>query len=81
MAVRTQGAVQHEGTHMDREPFVNDEPRAPLRRIVALFRPYRGRLAVVGLLVGAVLARLAWPRRSCCGRSSTSPSPRAGPAC
>ncbi|MCE7079304.1 ABC transporter ATP-binding protein [Streptomyces sp. ST2-7A] len=25
----------------------------PLRRILALFRPYRGRLAVVGLLVGA----------------------------
>ncbi|WP_329570007.1 ABC transporter ATP-binding protein [Kitasatospora sp. NBC_01266] len=32
-----------------------DEPRPPaqLRRILALFRPYRGRLAVVGLLVGA----------------------------
>lgn len=35
-----------------REP---DEPRPPaqMRRILALFRPYRGRLAVVGLLVGA----------------------------
>ncbi|MGV9276077.1 ABC transporter ATP-binding protein [Streptomyces griseosporeus] len=29
-----------------------DQPRQ-VRRIVALFRPYRGRLAVVGLLVGA----------------------------
>ncbi|MEU1737240.1 ABC transporter ATP-binding protein [Streptosporangium sp. NPDC020145] len=28
-----------------------DEPRAPLRRIVTLFRPYRGRLAVVGALI------------------------------
>ncbi|SNT09151.1 ATP-binding cassette, subfamily B [Streptosporangium subroseum] len=62
MAVRTQGAVQHEGTHMDREPFVNDEPRAPLRRIVALFRPYRGRLALVGGLIGlSSLVSLASP--------------------
>ncbi|MFD5030901.1 ABC transporter ATP-binding protein [Streptomyces sp. NPDC058405] len=29
------------------------EPPAQLRRIFGLFRPYRGRLAVVGLLVGA----------------------------
>ncbi|MFJ2439443.1 MULTISPECIES: ABC transporter ATP-binding protein [unclassified Streptomyces] len=29
------------------------EPPAQLRRILALFRPYRSRLAVVGLLVGA----------------------------
>ncbi|MFF3751887.1 ABC transporter ATP-binding protein [Streptomyces sp. NPDC002018] len=29
------------------------EPPAQLRRIFALFRPYRGRLAIVGLLVGA----------------------------
>ncbi|MEU3061726.1 ABC transporter ATP-binding protein [Streptomyces subrutilus] len=33
-------------------PAPADQPRE-LRRIVALFRPYRGRLAVVGLLVGA----------------------------
>ncbi|MGW2114974.1 ABC transporter ATP-binding protein [Streptomyces zhihengii] len=30
-----------------------DQPPADLRRILRLFRPYRGRLAVVGLLVGA----------------------------
>ncbi|GGW37371.1 ABC transporter ATP-binding protein [Streptomyces xantholiticus] len=30
-----------------------DQPPAEVRRIVRLFRPYRGRLAVVGLLVGA----------------------------
>ncbi|WSA22422.1 ABC transporter ATP-binding protein/permease [Streptosporangium subroseum] len=47
---------------MDREPFVNDEPRAPLRRIVALFRPYRGRLALVGGLIGlSSLVSLASP--------------------
>ncbi|MFG1942711.1 ABC transporter ATP-binding protein [Nonomuraea sp. NPDC048826] len=28
-----------------------DEPRAPMRRILALFRPYRGRLAGVGALI------------------------------
>ncbi len=33
-------------------PAPADQPRE-LRRIVALFRPYRCRLAVVGLLVGA----------------------------
>ncbi|WP_240108060.1 ABC transporter ATP-binding protein [Streptomyces sp. MUM 203J] len=30
-----------------------DQPPAQIRRILGLFRPYRGRLAVVGLLVGA----------------------------
>ncbi|MFI1393857.1 ABC transporter ATP-binding protein [Streptomyces sp. NPDC020681] len=30
-----------------------DQPPAQVRRILRLFRPYRGRLAVVGLLVGA----------------------------
>ncbi|MFI1280009.1 ABC transporter ATP-binding protein [Streptomyces sp. NPDC020858] len=35
-----------------RRPAPAEQPRE-LRRIVALFRPYRGRLAVVGLLVGA----------------------------
>ncbi|MEU0373145.1 ABC transporter ATP-binding protein [Streptomyces sp. NPDC006283] len=30
-----------------------DQPPAEVRRILRLFRPYRGRLAVVGLLVGA----------------------------
>ncbi|MFF4419011.1 ABC transporter ATP-binding protein [Streptosporangium sp. NPDC001559] len=34
------------------ESDMADEPRAPLRRIVTLFRPYRGRLAVVGALIG-----------------------------
>ncbi|MED7922682.1 ABC transporter ATP-binding protein [Nonomuraea sp. LP-02] len=28
-----------------------EEPRAPLRRIITLFRPYRGRLALVGSLI------------------------------
>ncbi|MFE7611896.1 ABC transporter ATP-binding protein [Streptomyces celluloflavus] len=34
-------------------PPKDPEQPVPLRRILALFRPYRGRLAVVGLLVGA----------------------------
>ncbi|MFD5709234.1 ABC transporter ATP-binding protein [Streptomyces pharetrae] len=44
--------------HPDREPVwsppadAKEQPRQ-VRRILALFRPYRGRLAVVGLLVGA----------------------------
>ncbi|MFI0168009.1 ABC transporter ATP-binding protein [Streptomyces sp. NPDC017082] len=44
--------------HPDREPSwtppadAGDQPRQ-VRRILRLFRPYRGRLAVVGLLVGA----------------------------
>jgi ATP-binding cassette subfamily B protein len=44
--------------HPDREPTwtppadAGEQPRQ-VRRILALFRPYRGRLAVVGLLVGA----------------------------
>ncbi|MFE1439858.1 ABC transporter ATP-binding protein [Streptomyces sp. NPDC058739] len=44
--------------HPDREPTwsppadAEEQPRQ-VRRILALFRPYRGRLAVVGLLVGA----------------------------
>ncbi|MFE9292974.1 NovA family novobiocin export ABC transporter [Streptomyces niveus] len=38
----------------DRPPDpTRPEPPAQLRRIFRLFRPYRGRLAVVGLLVGA----------------------------
>jgi ATP-binding cassette subfamily B protein len=38
------------------------EPRAPLRRIIALFRPYRRRLASVGLLIGvSSLVSLASP--------------------
>ncbi|WP_436761812.1 ABC transporter ATP-binding protein [Streptosporangium sp. V21-05] len=41
---------------------MNDEPRAPLRRVVGLFRPYRGRLAVVGALIGlSSLVSLASP--------------------
>lgn len=39
-------------TPSSREPGRPEEP-AQLRRILRLFRPYRGRLAVVGLLVGA----------------------------
>ncbi|NUW42889.1 ABC transporter ATP-binding protein [Nonomuraea rhodomycinica] len=31
--------------------FLADEPRAPLRRVVTLFRAYRGRLALVGALI------------------------------
>ncbi|MFJ5842933.1 ABC transporter ATP-binding protein [Streptomyces shenzhenensis] len=44
--------------HPDRNPSwtpssdVTEQPRQ-VRRILALFRPYRGRLAIVGLLVGA----------------------------
>ncbi|MEU6725372.1 ABC transporter ATP-binding protein [Nonomuraea wenchangensis] len=39
-----------------------EEPRAPLRRIIALFRPYRGRLALVGsLILLSSLASLASP--------------------
>ncbi|MGI5441724.1 ABC transporter ATP-binding protein [Streptomyces shenzhenensis] len=44
--------------HPDRHPSwtpssdVTEQPRQ-VRRILALFRPYRGRLAIVGLLVGA----------------------------
>ncbi|WP_261994198.1 ABC transporter ATP-binding protein, partial [Streptomyces sp. t39] len=34
-------------------PADPDQPPADVRRILRLFRPYRGRLAVVGLLVGA----------------------------
>ncbi|SFK44176.1 ATP-binding cassette, subfamily B [Streptosporangium canum] len=46
----------------DEIPDMNDEPRAPLGRIVALFRPYRGRLAVVGALIAlSSLVSLASP--------------------
>ncbi|WP_328680621.1 ABC transporter ATP-binding protein/permease [Streptomyces sp. NBC_00322] len=34
-------------------PRDSEQPPAEVRRILRLFRPYRGRLAVVGLLVGA----------------------------
>ncbi|MDP9866497.1 MULTISPECIES: ABC transporter ATP-binding protein [Streptosporangium] len=41
---------------------MNDGPQVPLRRIVALFRPYRGRLALVGALIGlSSLVSLASP--------------------
>lgn len=33
-------------------PAEGEQPRQ-VRRILKLFRPYRGRLAIVGLLVGA----------------------------
>ncbi|MFI6322043.1 ABC transporter ATP-binding protein [Nonomuraea sp. NPDC050556] len=41
---------------------MTEEPRAPMRRIVKLFRPYRGRLAVVlGLIALSSLVSLASP--------------------
>ncbi|MFF6780392.1 ABC transporter transmembrane domain-containing protein [Streptomyces sp. NPDC012510] len=53
--------------HPDREPTwappedAAEQPRQ-VRRILRLFRPYRGRLAIVGLLVGAAsLASVATP--------------------
>lgn len=53
--------------HPDHEPTrawsadTRDQPRQ-VRRILKLFRPYRGRLAIVGLLVGAAsLASVATP--------------------
>ena len=56
MTEQTASAVRHE------TPVMNDEPRAPLRRVVGLFRPYRGRLAVVGALIGlSSLVSLASP--------------------
>ncbi|MFB9679350.1 ABC transporter ATP-binding protein [Streptosporangium vulgare] len=56
MTEQTESAVRHE------TPGMNDEPRAPLRRVVGLFRPYRGRLAVVGALIGlSSLVSLASP--------------------
>ncbi|MEV4245940.1 ABC transporter ATP-binding protein [Streptosporangium canum] len=46
----------------DETPDTNDEPRAPLGRIVALFHPYRGRLALVGALIAlSSLVSLASP--------------------
>ena len=56
MAKPTGSAARHE------TPDMSDEPRAPLRRVVGLFRPYRGRLAVVGALIGlSSLVSLASP--------------------
>ncbi|MFF3444680.1 ABC transporter ATP-binding protein [Streptosporangium sp. NPDC002721] len=56
MTKPTESAVRHE------TPVMNDEPRAPLRRVAGLFRPYRGRLAVVGALIGlSSLVSLASP--------------------
>ena len=53
--------------HPDHEPAwtppagTEEQPRQ-VRRILRLFRPYRGRLAVVGLLVGAAsLVSVATP--------------------
>lgn len=41
---------------------MTEEPRAPMRRIIRLFRPYRGRLAVVlGLIALSSLVSLASP--------------------
>ncbi|OUC95076.1 ABC transporter ATP-binding protein [Streptosporangium minutum] len=56
MAERTREVLR------DETPDMNDEPRAPLGRIVALFRPYRGRLALVGALIAlSSLVSLASP--------------------
>lgn len=42
-------------------PGQEEQPRQ-IRRILRLFRPYRGRLAIVGLLVGAAsLVSVATP--------------------
>lgn len=56
MAERTREVLR------DETPDMNDEPRAPLGRIVALFHPYRGRLALVGALIAlSSLVSLASP--------------------
>lgn len=56
------------------------QPPAELRRIFRLFRPYRGRLAVVGLLVGASsLVSVASP--SCFVRSWTPRSLKGARVC
>ncbi|GAA3067214.1 ABC transporter ATP-binding protein [Streptosporangium carneum] len=56
MAERTQKTLSPETT------AVTDEPRAPLRRIVSLFHPYRNRLALVGGLIAlSSLVSLASP--------------------
>ncbi|WP_326829607.1 ABC transporter ATP-binding protein [Streptosporangium sp. NBC_01810] len=64
MAEQTGSAERHETPRMTDDPRANeapledevpptsDEPRAPLRRVVGLFHPYRGRLVVVGALIG-----------------------------
>ncbi|MFF6996652.1 ABC transporter ATP-binding protein [Streptomyces sp. NPDC008313] len=52
----------HPGQPTWTPPPVADEQPRQVRRILALFRPYRGRLAVVGLLVGAAsLVSVATP--------------------
>ncbi|MEC4020297.1 ABC transporter ATP-binding protein [Streptomyces sp. H27-D2] len=49
----TRGGKGNRGTGgPERRPSASEEP-AEVRRILRLFRPYRGRLAVVGLLVAA----------------------------
>ena len=56
MTEQTGSAVRHE------TPDMHDEPRAPLRRVVGLFRPYRARLAIVAALIGlSSLVSLASP--------------------
>lgn len=57
-----------------------DRPPAEVRRILRLFHPYRGRLAVVGLLVGAS-SLVSVASRSCCARSWTPRSRRGARAC
>ncbi|MEV8636354.1 ABC transporter ATP-binding protein [Streptosporangium sp. NPDC051023] len=56
MTERTRRTIPPETTDM------TDEPRAPLRRIVVLFHPYRSRLALVGGLIAlSSLISLASP--------------------
>jgi ATP-binding cassette subfamily B protein len=66
-ASRTSRRLSKEPMHPDRESAwtapadAKEQPRQ-VRRILKLFRPYRGRLAVVGLLVGAAsLVSVATP--------------------
>ncbi len=60
-------ALSKEPMHPDREapwtaPAESKEEPRQVRRILRLFRPYRGRLAIVGLLVGAAsLVSVATP--------------------
>jgi len=67
LAPRVRTAVPEETMHPDHVPDwtppagAEEQPRQ-VRRILRLFRPYRGRLAVVGLLVGAAsLVSVATP--------------------
>ncbi|MFJ4685062.1 ABC transporter ATP-binding protein [Streptomyces sp. NPDC088789] len=63
-SARTRTRTRFPGDSTVRKRADGDAPAQPheVRRILALFRPYRGRLAVVGLLVGAAaLVSVATP--------------------